>query len=355
MTNAGAATGAALGARTARSCDSCMRRRARWHCPADNAFLCQTCDVSVHSANPLARRHHRVRLPSASCSSPPRDPDAPTWLHGLKRRPRTPRSKPGGSKSNKHEATPSFIAAAASSAAVPDLEAEESGSGILGDNDDDHGFQDDDEDLLYCVPVFDPMLAEFYNPVADEGEQKPACLMLPLVETSPEFASGGLAEADGLSGFDVPDMDLASFAADMESLLMGVDDGFDDLGFLDEEKPQVNADVDLELDAMAAPEPEREDKKRKRDGFDYLGFLDEEKPQSQVNADVDLEAMAAPEPEREDKKRKRTDMILKLNYEGVIASWVRDGGSPWYHGERPHLDDPYELWLEFPVSTTVQT
>lgn len=323
-TSAGAAAGAALGARTARSCDGCMRRRARWHCPADDAFLCQTCDVSVHSANPLARRHHRVRLPSASCSSPPCDPDAPTWLHGLKRRPRTPRSKPGGGK---HEATTPNSMAAAASAAVPDLEAEESGSGIVGDND-DHGFLvDDDEDLLYRVPVFDPMLAEFYNPVADEGEQKPlaefynlvadegeqkpACLMPPLVETSPEFASGGLAEADGLSGFDVPDMELASFAADMESLLMGVHDGFDDLGFLDEEKPQVNADA-------------------------YL------------------EAMAAPVPEREDKKRKRPEMILKLNYDGVIASWVRDGGSPWFHGERPHLD-PYELWSDFPVSTTVPT
>jgi hypothetical protein len=315
MTSAGAATGAALGARTARSCDGCMRRRARWHCPADDAFLCQTCDVSVHSANPLARRHHRVRLPSASCSSPPRDPDAPTWLHGLKRRPRTPRSKPaGGSKSNKHEATPSFIAAAASSAAVPDLEAEESGSGILGGNDDHHGFlQDDDEDLLYRVPVFDPMLAEFYNPVADEGEQKPACslLMPSLAETSPEFASGGSAEADGLSvSFHVPDMELASFAADMESLLTGVDD----------------------------------------DGFDCLGFLDEEKPQ--VNADLD--AIVAPAPEPEDKKRKRPEMILKLNYEGVIASWVRDGGSPWFHGERPHLDC-HELWSDdFTVSTTVR-
>lgn len=305
MTSAGAAAGAALGARTARSCDGCMRRRARWHCPADDAFLCQTCDVSVHSANPLARRHHRVRLPTASCSSPPLDPDAPTWLHGLKRRPRTPRSKPGRGK---HEvATPNSIAAAAS-AAVPDLEAEESGSGILGDNDDDHAFQDDDEDLLYHVPVFDPMLAEFYNPVADEGEQKPACLLMPpLAETSPEFASGGLAEADGLSGFDVPDMELASFAADMESLLMGVDEGFDDLGFLDEEKPQVNADVDLE-------------------------------------------AMAAPAPELEDKKRKRPEMILKLNYEGVIASWIRDGGSPWFHGERPHLD-PYESWSDFPAGS----
>ncbi|CAD6206363.1 unnamed protein product [Miscanthus lutarioriparius] len=304
MTSAGAAAGAALGARTARSCDGCMRRRARWHCPADDAFLCQTCDISVHSANPLARRHHRVRLPSASCSSPPCDPDAPTWLHGLKRRPRTPRSKPGGGK---HEATTPNSIAWAASAAVPDLEAEDSGSGIVGDNDDEHGFQDDDEDLLYRVPVFDPMLAEFYNPVADEGEQKPACLMPPLAETSPEFASGVSAEADGLSGFDVPDMELASFAADMESLLMGVDDG-----------------------------------------FDYLGFLDEEKPQ--VNADADLVAMAAPALEREDKKRKRPEMILKLNYEGVIASWVRDGGSPWFHGERPHLD-PYESWSDFPAGS----
>jgi len=286
-----------------------MRRRARWHCPADDAFLCQACDASVHSANPLARRHHRVRLPSASCSSPPRDPDAPAWLHGLKRRPRTPRSKPGGS--SKHEATLASIAAAVS-ATVPDLETEESGSGIVGDNDDFHGLEeDDDEDLLYRVPVLDPMLAELYNPVADEGEQKPACLISSLAETSPEFASGS-AEADGLSGIDVPDMELASFAADMESLLMGVEDGFDDLGFLDEEKPQVNVDLGrMNLEATATP---------------------------------------APPPERDEKKRKRPEMILKLNYEGVIASWVRDGGSPWFHGERrPHLDPYDESWSGFPA------
>ncbi|CAN6309636.1 unnamed protein product [Urochloa humidicola] len=315
MTSAGAAAaGAALGARTARSCDGCMRRRARWHCPADDAFLCQACDASVHSANPLARRHHRVRLPSASCSSPsPRDTpaDAPAWLHGLKRRPRTPRpTKPcGGGGGGKHDA------GAHASAAVPDLEAEESGSGIVGDSDYDLGLEEDDveeEDLLYCVPVFDPMLAELYNPVADEGDdQKPSCLI------SSEFdGSGGSAEAaDGLSaGFDVPDMELASFAADMESILMGVEDGgFDDLGFLDETKPQVNV-------------------------VDLLG--------------ANLEATAAaPVPERDDKKRKRPEMILKLNYEGVIASWARDGGSPWFHGERPRLD-AYESWSDFPAGSS---
>ncbi|KAG8062306.1 hypothetical protein GUJ93_ZPchr0003g17236 [Zizania palustris] len=299
-----AATGAALGARTARACDGCMRRRARWHCPADDAFLCQACDASVHSANPLARRHHRVRLPTASSStgSSPRgsapcavdDPDAPAWLHGLKRRPRTPRSKLGGGK---HEVAAATLAAAAS--AVPDLEVEE--SGIVGDI--DHQGGDDDEDLLYRVPVFDSMLAELYNPVADDGEQieqKPG-RFTPFSEPSPEFASS----------FDVPDMELASFAADMESLLMGVGDGFDDLRFLDEEKPQlVKLDLDMDFDTNS-PAP----------------------------------------PERDDRKRKRPETILNLDYEGVIDSWVRDGSSPWFHGERPRFD-PGECWPDFPVSSS---
>uniref|UniRef100_A0A0D9ZCC3 CCT domain-containing protein n=1 Tax=Oryza glumipatula TaxID=40148 RepID=A0A0D9ZCC3_9ORYZ len=320
MASAAAATGAALGARTARACDGCMRRRARWHCPADDAFLCQACDASVHSANPLARRHHRVRLPSASSSpaSSPRsaaapragsdDPDAPAWLHGLKRRPRTPRTKPGGG--GKHDASAATVAAAAASA-VPDLEAEE--SGIVGDTDHDVG-EEDDEDLLYRVPVFDPMLAELYNPVAADDEeqqieQKPAARVVPFSEPSPEFASGSV-EADGLSGFDVPDMELASFAADMESLLMGVDEGFDDLGFLDDEKPHVKLDLDMDMDF----------------------------------------ASISPAPEREERKRKRPEMILKLDYEGVIDSWARDGASPWFHGERP-LFDPGESWPDFPAGS----
>ncbi|TVU45424.1 hypothetical protein EJB05_04911 [Eragrostis curvula] len=320
MTNAGtAAAGAALGARTARSCDGCMRRRARWHCAADDAYLCQTCDAAVHSANPLARRHHRVRLATASSSatSPPRDPDAPAWLHGLKRRPRTPRSKLMGSK---HEAAAASAAIASAAASVPDLDQadeESSGLGLIGD-DSEHGLvdDDDDDDLLYRVPEFDPVLAELYTPMADERKPPASCLISSLAGTStPEFVASGSADhADALSAFDVPDMELASFAADMESLLMGVDEGFDDLGFLDDEKPQVNVDhfgLDFEVSAAPAPAPERV----------------------------------------EDKKRKRPEMILKLNYEGVIASWARDGGSPWFHGERPRLD-PGDSWPDFPMGVT---
>ncbi|WP_368736191.1 B-box zinc finger protein, partial [Salmonella enterica] len=55
-----------MSGKTARACDCCVRKRARWYCAADDAFLCQSCDGSVHSANPLARRHERVRLKSAS-------------------------------------------------------------------------------------------------------------------------------------------------------------------------------------------------------------------------------------------------------------------------------------------------
>uniref|UniRef100_A0ACD6A481 Uncharacterized protein n=1 Tax=Avena sativa TaxID=4498 RepID=A0ACD6A481_AVESA len=314
MTNAGAA---ALGARTARACDGCLRRRARWHCAADDAYLCQACDASVHSANPLARRHHRVRLPSASSSTsssslPRVDPDEPAWVHGLKRRPRTPRSKPG--MMSKHDAPAPTVAAAA----VPDIEAEDSGSGIVGENGDVRGEEEVyDEDLLYQVPVFDPMLAELYNPVpADEGaemiEQKPTtCYFTSLADQpSSECASG---MADGFSGYDVvPDMELASFAADMESLLMGgVEEGFDDLRFLDEEKPHMNLDcfhMDFD-DQTAEPAPEQHDGDRKR-------------------------------------KRSDSEMILKLDYEGVIESWARDGGSPWFHGERPHFD-PSDSWLDF--------
>ncbi|XP_038884057.1 zinc finger protein CONSTANS-LIKE 16-like [Benincasa hispida] len=78
----------AVGGKTARACDSCVRKRARWYCAADDAFLCQSCDTAVHSANPLARRHQRLRLNSATNNS------TPSWVSGFTRKPRTPRPRP---------------------------------------------------------------------------------------------------------------------------------------------------------------------------------------------------------------------------------------------------------------------
>ncbi|KAK7316243.1 hypothetical protein VNO77_35122 [Canavalia gladiata] len=42
-------------------CVACERAPAAFICKADNnAFLCSSCDAEIHSANPLANRHHRV-------------------------------------------------------------------------------------------------------------------------------------------------------------------------------------------------------------------------------------------------------------------------------------------------------
>lgn len=44
----------------ARVCDTCLSCPSTIFCKADVAYLCATCDAVIHSANPLAGRHHRV-------------------------------------------------------------------------------------------------------------------------------------------------------------------------------------------------------------------------------------------------------------------------------------------------------
>ncbi|KAJ8492832.1 hypothetical protein OPV22_014553 [Ensete ventricosum] len=45
-----------------RACESCRSAPCTVYCRADAAALCAACDASIHSANLLARRHHRVPL-----------------------------------------------------------------------------------------------------------------------------------------------------------------------------------------------------------------------------------------------------------------------------------------------------
>ncbi|KAH7431868.1 hypothetical protein KP509_08G070500 [Ceratopteris richardii] len=61
-----AMAGMVISGRSARACDVCGKERARWHCRADAAYLCERCDRSVHSANAVAKRHERVRLGPSS-------------------------------------------------------------------------------------------------------------------------------------------------------------------------------------------------------------------------------------------------------------------------------------------------
>lgn len=49
-------------------CEACESAPAAFVCKADAASLCVACDAEIHSANPLARRHHRVPImPVAGC------------------------------------------------------------------------------------------------------------------------------------------------------------------------------------------------------------------------------------------------------------------------------------------------
>ncbi|KAJ3672903.1 hypothetical protein LUZ60_006277 [Juncus effusus] len=244
-------TANALGARTTRPCDSCIRRRARVYCIADDAFLCAPCDSSVHSANPLARRHQRLSLTSPPLDSPPLS--SPSWSH---RKPRTPRPKPVTSKPDlmsHHDSHGTH---------VPDLYQAQNSEEDLSEESYNY------DELLYQVPVYDPDLADqLYQIPAEEIKQE--------MSNNLEVKSN---QVDGVAGFQISEMDLEEFAADMESLLGG---------------PEFEGLMEMEIC---------------REG------------------DV-----------REKREKERKELMLKLDYEDVITEWGCKGGSPWTNGERPRL------------------
>ncbi|KAH1148653.1 hypothetical protein GLYMA_15G241200v4 [Glycine max] len=79
----------ALGAKTALACDSCVSRRPRWFCAADDAFLCHASNTLVHSANQLASTHERAQLQTASSKVMTNTTHG--WHSGFTSKARTPR------------------------------------------------------------------------------------------------------------------------------------------------------------------------------------------------------------------------------------------------------------------------
>ncbi|XP_057465201.1 zinc finger protein CONSTANS-LIKE 16-like isoform X2 [Actinidia eriantha] len=325
----------AVAGRTARACDGCLRKRARWYCAADDAFLCQGCDSSVHSANQLASRHERVRLektgPKAEIGLDKSENSPPAWHRGFTRKARTPRH----GKSTPQVTNPLPV--------VPEIGGEEASP------------EENEEQLLYRVPVFDPFDAELCrasneteNIWGDERESGMGGGLGVLMREKGHEDEACDDELDNLHGFLPSDMDLAEFAADVESLLgTGLDEdscGIEGLGLLDcKEEDDVGKflesrkvkveDVDgVGADAALEFEGETMDW-----NFDYESPMtrDEEK----VAVGVETTTMSGG---CEEVKRK---MILRLNYEGVISAWDRQG-CPWTTGSRPELN-PDDGWLDF--------
>jgi hypothetical protein len=359
-TTGSSAKAAAVGGKEARACDACLRRRARWYCAADDAFLCQVCDTSVHSANSLARRHERLRLrPTSPLQTPPpptpasanresHDEVVPAWF---KRKARTPRG--GRAKSDVRTLSRRLVVPHAAGGDSPD-----------GRNDEgEFEAEEPEEEVLYRVPVFDPALAEFCSPqpLEDAAALASSCNEDGAVEDPAKTDRETPAAAPlvqffpdgGHANFGPTDAELREFAADMEALLgYGLDDGNEEsssfcmetLGLL--EPVEVGEDasrVKVETDAGSACEasgtlacalelldPDASDEMLDID-FNYGS------PQDTTTT----ENAASSSHTGTDAQFLQTSLSLTLNYEAIIQSW---GSSPWTGGaERPHvkLDDSW--------------
>ncbi|XVF09612.1 hypothetical protein REPUB_Repub07fG0109100 [Reevesia pubescens] len=319
----------AMGGKTAKACDGCLRKRARWYCAADDAFLCQGCDTSVHSANQLASRHERVRLETASSkfnansvmNSYTTNQDAPpAWHQGFTRKARTPRhnksmlrkQKGEGKVLNLHPLDP----------LVPEIGSED-------------GSVDENEEQLLCrVPVFDPfaIVNENGNLAFDGYEHEGTCEL-----------------DDGLHGFLPSDLDLAEFSADVESLLgVGLDEDTSDIKGIEllDSKEEDESSVFHERKMMKVKDEEEEEGITAcclDSGFDVT--------RASLNSSVDYESPTIGEEEErkvvpaaettimngESKEEMKRNMLLRLNYESVITAWASQG-SPWTTGSRPEFN-----------------
>ncbi|KAJ0636361.1 putative transcription factor C2C2-CO-like family [Helianthus annuus] len=307
-----------IGGKTARACDNCIRKRARWYCAADDAFLCQSCDGSVHSANPLARRHERVRLKVASLKLSSLDkPAPPPWPQGFTKKPRTPR---GGNRHASRQ-TPKSEESSMSFNFNPLHLVPEIGS-------DEMTTVTSEEQLLYQVPVFDPFETELCLSGNSNSNETAIPVKQTEVTTDPvdvdhhHHENKVMVDLNSLNGLILPsDVELAEFAADVESLLgKGLDEesfAMEGLGLLDcREKESMERKVVVEGgDCM------------------HMGVVkvDEEEDDHVNNVHI---------VQKDDDENKKNKRILKLdNYEGIIAAWDEQR-SPWTTGDRPELDWP---------------
>lgn len=341
--------------KTARACDSCVKRRARWYCAADDAFLCQACDTSVHSANSLAGRHHRVRLNTLSSDKP--QPPSPAWHRGFTTKPRTPR--PTNAKPT--NASP-----------VPEISTD--------DVTDDH--------LLYRVPVFDPLVAELCvsntnsnNNSNNNNDAFGKSDVFSSSVTGKDAAAMVSPKVDlNEAAFLPSEMDLEEFAADVESLLgRGLEDecdfGIEGLGFVecDTERDCFDSSAGLVKIEIREDEEEQEENDDMKICWSEISadplelnfddYEDSPAPSQHLKIEPDQEEEEGGEEDQEEgeedelkngeksessgnmkkknkkkkKKKKRKKIVLSLDYEGVITAWASQG-SPWTTGDRPDVD-----------------
>ncbi|XP_060205573.1 zinc finger protein CONSTANS-LIKE 16-like [Lycium barbarum] len=318
-------TANAIGGKTARACDSCLSKRARWFCPADDAFLCQSCDVSVHSANQLASRHERVRLETSSNKSTDNklvdQTHQPAWHQGFTRKARTPRNGKKRTQMGQRKKDEENR--------VPEIGNEENSP------------DENEEQLLYRVPVFDPFEAELCT-VPDEST---TITDLDMLLNTEDHACDDLDLPEFLSS----DIELAEFAADVETLLgeefRVVEEEEDEQTVEDNKAIKVEVE-DEEMRAVVACHLDPElDMAREALNWNFEEY--EETVEQKVMATAAVTEFVPSFAEycgssKGDEKRR---LLLRLNHEAVISAWPNQS-SPWTNGIRPHFN-PDDCWSDF--------
>ncbi|ESW25440.1 hypothetical protein PHAVU_003G036000 [Phaseolus vulgaris] len=280
--------GNAVGAKTARACDSCIRNRARWYCAADDAFLCQACDSSVHSANPLARRHHRVRLKivshiEANKKSFSGTGNGPSWHKGFTKKPRTPRHGKNGNKALKNPFD------------------------VVPEDTNSNSHEESVDEVLYRVPA---------TPSAEQG-----------VSVSDERRVDLLGCE---SAFEI------AFSADVESLLReGLESecvGMEELGLVGTDEVEEHASWEC---CVGGGNMKVEEEAYEL-GFDCGHELNfsltcEEVKEKVIGLDKRQEVV-----KEDDQRKKKKILLLRLDYEAVITAWTSQR-SLWTTSHKPDL------------------
>ncbi|CAA3010067.1 zinc finger CONSTANS-LIKE 16-like [Olea europaea subsp. europaea] len=346
----------AVGGKAARACDNCIRKRARLYCAADDAFLCQPCDASVHSANPLARRHERVQLKISSIKSfeeSSQQISVPSWHRGFLRKTRTPRHKRHADKLKSEEQIRNPLHL------VPEICSEE------------HPNEENEDQHLYRVPIFDPLVAELCTSANDGVMNNDADITEAVENTESKAMSNDLRqEINHLHGLPPSEMDLAEFAANVESLFgKGVEDeSFDiqGLGLLSCEKENQDSkecsfgsnekvkveDEEVAEIVMAQAQENGTEIDLERETFEFNFGYDDYSPitgeaedtKAQIGGDREIIKKFEDFNEVDNYTKKKKKIMLSLDYEGVLSSWD-DQRSPWTTGERPELDSD-DCWAE---------
>lgn len=322
----GGEMGKAIRGRSARPCDGCGRERARWYCGADEAYLCDSCDRSIHSANAVARRHERVRFYGNQVQEPLLE-----FLGSgaMSKRRRSSRPHPQLKAKVKEEME-------SPSAPVPvpqNLQLE---------------LDDHEDELLPQVPIFLPAPAAQQFGILQETPTGDFQESVKMKSCDFNFSSSKESNCEPVV---VPESDLHQFL-DSETDLFALDIDMDMESIIGQGLGEDGLGVLRDFDDFARDvKEEEEDRSDDHGSTDKIVKLEEAEPDQswdtiEINIDYDEEETEGINmtrtPDRPDERahckieldlgsnlgEAEKKISLKLNYEDVLIAWS-DRGSLW--------------------------